>query len=162
MAIMSQVWQMMLPWRFSGHLQEDWAWLWGELLATWWRRLPATACLMLSSTKRLQDSWVELNEQFYRHTIDSAHSSIKFIPVCVLCRNKTDRWHRQQMAGNLLFGGGARLSSQRGGQCPTQRQNPVHLRQVHPGHDLRGCSQSLWDCPSKSQTESHQARALSD
>lgn len=64
--------------------------------------------------------------------------------VCVaLSRDKADRWYWQQMAGYLLFGCGARLPGQRGRQCATQRQDPVHLWQVHPGNDPGGCSQSL-------------------
>lgn len=147
---MLPAWQMMLPWRFSGHLREDWAWRSAEQLATSWLHLPVTVYLMLFSTRRPQDNWVgpwTLKEhskcarcvRWFRFSVSLCAS---------LFRNKADGWYWQQMAGHLLFGRGARVPGQWGGQRPTQWQDPVHLWQVHPGNDLRGCSQSLWDCPS--------------
>lgn len=68
--------------------------------------------------------------------------------LCFFPRYKVDRRDWQQMAGHLLSGGGARFTSQRGGQCPTQWQDPLHLWPLHTRNDPGGRSQSLWGCPS--------------
>ena len=146
--MMWPVWQMMLPWPFSGHLREGWVWPWGGQLATWWPRLPVTAFLMSFSTRHLQDSWVGALYIITRIGDVSSIISSFLLYGCFPLRYKAYRGHRKQVAGHLLSGGGARLPGERGGQCPTQWQDPVHLRQVHAGDDPGGCGQSLRDRPS--------------
>lgn len=88
MGMMLPVWQMMLPWRFSGHLQEDWVWPWGGLLPTWWPHHPAIACLISFCTRHLQDSLVGCCScflTFWRQYIELFCQSsvlILILPVC--------------------------------------------------------------------------------
>jgi len=71
-------------------------------------------------------------------------------------RHQADRGHRQPVARHLLPGGGARLSGQRGGQRPAQRQDRVHLRPLHAGHDAGGRGEGVRERPAQGQTQGHQ------